>query len=128
MIAVGAMVKPALEATESLAKDDVDAMVVNTRFIKPLDEQLLKNIVSRFKMIVTLEEGIIDGGFGASVLDNINQFCLEKETPKVMHLGLPTEFVPHGSRQELLKAAGLDKDSIAKKIKSFIKSSLVWQR
>jgi len=128
LIAVGAMVKPAFEAAQDLEKENIDAMVINTRFIKPLDEQLLKDIALRFKTIVTLEEGIADGGFGTSVLEKINQFCAEKETPKVLNLGLPTDFVPHGSRVELLKKLGLDKDSIVEKTRAFIKSSIAWQR
>jgi len=128
LIALGSMVKPAMQAASDLAKENIDAAVINARFIKPLDEQLLKDLALRFKMIATLEEGIIDGGFGISILEKINQVCGEKELPKIIHFGLPTEFVTHGTREELLESAGLDKDSIAQKIKVFIKSSVVWQR
>lgn len=128
LIALGTMVTPAFEAAGDLAKDNIDAMVVNSRFIKPLDEDLLKNIASRFKTIVTLEEGIIDGGFGVSVLEKINQFSEDKETPKVLNLGLATDFVTHGTREELLKKSGLDKESIVEKTRAFIKSSIAWQR
>ncbi|MFC1704212.1 1-deoxy-D-xylulose-5-phosphate synthase [Candidatus Omnitrophota bacterium] len=121
LLALGTMVKTSLEVAKDLVKNKINATVINARFIKPLDESLLKRLVTKYTHIVTLEEGIVDGGFGTSVLEKLHQLCRKGTCPKVLALGLPTEFITHATRDELFAELGLDKDSLVKKIQFFIR-------
>jgi len=111
LIALGSMLAPALEATESLKKAGLSGTLINARFAKPLDANFFKNIAEKVKFIFTVEEGIIDGGFGSAVAEAINK--------PVIKIGLPCEFIPHGKRDVMLEKYGLTGKGIAKKIKAF---------
>ncbi len=104
-LAVGPMVATALEARERLAKRGISAMVVNCRFVKPLDAETLRAARRKCRILVTVEENNLPGGFGDSVLDALSQERLSTEG--VIRLGLPDAFVTHGSRRELLELVGL---------------------
>ena len=112
LVALGSMVDPSLEAVELLAKEGLSGTVINARFAKPLDIPLLKKIGSKSKFIFTVEEGIVDNGFGSMVAQVI-------EKP-VNRIGLPCDFIAHGKREILLEKYGLSAQGIAKKIKSII--------
>lgn len=116
--AIGSMVQSALEAAETLAAQGVQAGVVNMRFAKPLDEELLLAQAKQYGKIVTLEEGVAAGGVGSAVLEFLNAQGLLGEC-RVMTLGLPDKFVVHGNRKQLLKDIELDIDSIVEKILRF---------
>ncbi|MDP3142905.1 MAG: 1-deoxy-D-xylulose-5-phosphate synthase [Candidatus Omnitrophota bacterium] len=118
ILALGSMVKVALEAAEELKRDHVDCKVVNCRFAKPLDEDFLKNIAKEFKKIVTIEEGIVDGGFGMKVSEMLHQL---NSACQVKIIGLPDEFITHGKRSLLLVNYGLDSKGITKTIAGFVK-------
>jgi 1-deoxy-D-xylulose-5-phosphate synthase len=118
ILALGSMVKAALEAAEELKRDHVNCKVVNCRFAKPLDEDFLKNIAKEFKKIVTIEEGIVDGGFGMKVSEMLHQL---NSACQVKIIGLPDEFITHGKRSLLLANYGLDNKGITKTIAGFIK-------
>jgi 1-deoxy-D-xylulose-5-phosphate synthase len=105
------MVAPSQEAAALLKKENIDANVVNARFAKPLDRELFLSISARYKYIATVEEGILDGGFGSSVLELLNR--------PILRLGLPCEFIEHGKRDYLLEKYGLDAKGIARSIKSY---------
>ncbi|MBL7068655.1 MAG: 1-deoxy-D-xylulose-5-phosphate synthase, partial [Candidatus Omnitrophica bacterium] len=94
ILALGSMVSYALEAAEILKKDRVSVEVVNARFVKPLDESLLEDVLSRIKKIVTIEEGVISGGFGSAVAEFIEREKIKDITLEMV--GLPDEFVEHG--------------------------------
>jgi 1-deoxy-D-xylulose-5-phosphate synthase len=99
MISVGSMAGLALDAAQVLSKKRINAMVVNARFIKPLDMELLEKICHDVKRIVTIEEGVLEGGFGSAVLE-----FMERENIKgvrVRRIGLPDAFIEHGKREEL---------------------------
>ena len=116
ILAVGSMVNVALKASEVLSKKGVEAKVINARFIKPLDKEMLEDLARSSEKIFTIEEGIIDGGFGSSVLE-----FFEKENitnVKVKCLGLPDEFIEHGGREELLRKYHLTPDEIAATIEA----------
>ncbi len=119
IIALGNMVYPALTASERLDKDGVSAMVVNARFVKPLDRNLLTSIASRIKRIITVEENTLSGGFGSAVLEFLN----DAEIPfiKVRRLGLPDEFICQGHHDELRKKYGLDEEGIYQSARSLLK-------
>jgi 1-deoxy-D-xylulose-5-phosphate synthase len=110
ILAVGSMVYPAVAAGEILEKDGFQAGVVNCRFVKPLDEKLLSEILSRNEHILTVEENSLAGGFGSAVSD----FSRARDFGcKIHSLGIPDEFIPHGDRNLLLKKLGLDAEGIA---------------
>ncbi|PIP28111.1 MAG: 1-deoxy-D-xylulose-5-phosphate synthase [Candidatus Moranbacteria bacterium CG23_combo_of_CG06-09_8_20_14_all_35_22] len=96
----------------------LDASLVDMRFVKPLDEEMLKNLSQTHKYFVTIEDNVIAGGAGSA----INEF-LAKENLKVSikNLGLPDKFLEHGTREELLAEVGLDEEGILEAVKSFFK-------
>ena len=110
ILAFGTMLKPALDAAESL-----DATVANMRFVKPLDAELLKQLAESHHLIVTVEEHQIMGGAGSAVCEALAQMKIEKQ---VLLLGLPDRFIDHGDPARLLASVGLDAEGITKAIKS----------
>ncbi len=114
LVALGSMVKEALKCRDILAKEQIFAGVVNARFIKPLDRPLLAELAGRYKTIITLEEGVLSGGWGQEILAYYQKNNLLKN--KIINIGLPDEFLPAGKRQELFCRCGLDAESIAKKL------------
>lgn len=118
--AIGSMVKPALDAAELLAKEGISAGVVNMRFAKPLDVELLKAHAERYGKIITIEEGVLAGGVGSAVLEYLNQEELLGKC-RVLTLGIPDEFVFHGDKALLFKDIGLDTAAIAAKAMNFVK-------
>ena len=110
VFALGSMVMPAYEALNLLAKEGLSGTLVNARFVKPLDNQLLKKICFGSKRIFTVEEGIIDAGFGSAISEAVGM--------PVIRLGLPCEFIAHGKREILLDKYGLTAEKIASTIKS----------
>jgi 1-deoxy-D-xylulose-5-phosphate synthase len=118
LIALGAMVKPALEAHELLRKEGVVGSCINARFIKPLDANALKAIMRQLKAgapVVTVEDGVVEAGFGSAVSEILGI--------SVERLGLPSEFIAHGKRQFLLSKYGLDAAGIALRIKKALKKN-----
>ncbi|MFH0913505.1 MAG: 1-deoxy-D-xylulose-5-phosphate synthase [Candidatus Omnitrophota bacterium] len=113
ILALGSMVMPSLEAVELLKKDGLSGTLVNARFAKPLDRKLFMQVVSGIKNVFTVEEGIAEGGFGSAVSEIM-------EMP-VTRIGLPGEFITHGSREILLGKYGLTSQGIASKIKTAIR-------
>jgi len=113
IISIGSMVHTSVEAAKLLEKKRISAKVINARFIKPLDKDLiLKEIVSAGK-IITVEEGIADGGFGSAVLEMLQN---EKSNVPVQRIGLPCTFIEHGKRDEMLEHYGLSAEGICDQI------------
>ncbi len=96
--------------------EELDATLVNMRFVKPLDETVVLQIASGHSSLVTVEENVLAGGAGSGVLELLQQHGMH---PAVLQLGLPDYFIEHGSRSENLREAGLDSDSISAAIRSF---------
>jgi 1-deoxy-D-xylulose-5-phosphate synthase len=113
LLAFGTLVAPAEKIAGRL-----DATLVNMRFVKPLDVELLRKIAGSHEALITLEENVVAGGAGSAVAE-----CLEAEgLPRpILHLGIPDRFIEHGSRDECLAAAGLD-------LASLINSITAWWR
>jgi 1-deoxy-D-xylulose-5-phosphate synthase len=103
------LLKEALEASHELAKHGIDAEVINARFIKPLDKDMLIDIANRFSIVLTVEDGVLKGGFGASVLEFLNDNMLYVN---LYRIGIPDKFVEHASQKELREMFGLTKDGI----------------
>lgn len=119
ILALGSMVKEAMKCKEILAKDKISIGVVNARFIKPLDEVLLTELFNKYKVLVTVEEGSLSGGWGQEIAA---YYCSKNNhlKTKIVNLGLPDYFIPAGKREELLCQYGLDAKSLAEKIKALI--------
>ncbi len=117
ILAVGPMVYTALDVAKKMNDLGVSVEVVNCRFIKPMDIACLENIRSRFSRIITIEEGIINGGFG----DGVSGWLLEAGfAGQLKRLGLPDTFVEHGSRDQILSILGLDSDGLLKTIQDMV--------
>ena len=99
--------------------DELDISLVNMRFIKPLDETLIKDLANSHDFLVTLEDASIAGGAGSAVVEYLNQ---EKINTPLLRLGLSDEFPSQGSREQILKEYGLDTDTIRKSIVDFTRS------
>jgi 1-deoxy-D-xylulose-5-phosphate synthase len=104
------MLKPALEAGEEL-----NATVANMRFVKPLDESLVRQLAREHELLVTVEEGAVMGGGGSAVAECLAAAGL---ATSVLHLGLPDKFIDHGDTGLLLAEAGLDKAGLLAAIRS----------
>jgi 1-deoxy-D-xylulose-5-phosphate synthase len=119
ILAVGSMVYPALEASEQLHKDGINVEMVNARFVKPMDEEMLLSILKRFDKVITLEENALLGGFGSAILEFAEAHTVNNVLIKRM--GIPDEFIQHGPRSKLLSILGLDKEGIVKMVKNVLK-------
>jgi 1-deoxy-D-xylulose-5-phosphate synthase len=110
LIALGSMVEQALKSAELLEKSGLSGTVINARFAKPLDKDLFTNKTRNSGLIFSVEEGIVDGGFGSALECAIGK--------PVVKLGLPCEFIPHGKRELILDKFALTASGIADRIKS----------
>ncbi len=120
LIAYGSMVQPALEAAVKLEGSDIDATVVNARFVKPLDSELILDIAKTHRLMVTIEEAYLSGGFGSAVLELLELNGM-LEGVKVVRMGVPDRIVTHGDAKLLLAKYGLDADGIYLKVEQVAK-------
>jgi 1-deoxy-D-xylulose-5-phosphate synthase len=120
ILAIGNMVDMALKARKILAEENIDAEVVNMRFVKPLDRELLKDVFTRHKKVLTIEDNVIIGGFGSAVLEFMNQNKIH-DVEVLLH-GLPDRFIDHGTPDELYEELKMDGKGIASIIKEFLLS------
>ncbi|HHX93715.1 MAG TPA: 1-deoxy-D-xylulose-5-phosphate synthase [Tenericutes bacterium] len=118
ILAFGPMLELAFKAKKHLAKENISVCVINARFIKPLDEELLFNLGKKEVPILTIEESILHGGFGSAVLEFLSD---NNFSNKVGRIGIPDCFVAHGDNKSLLKELGITKEKIIKKIKELLK-------
>lgn len=118
--AIGSMVQTALDAAELLEAQGISAGVVNMRFAKPLDVELLREHAQSYGKIITLEEGVLAGGVGSAILEELNENKL-LEQREVRCFGIPDEFVMHGDKKLLFRDLGLDTPTIAAKAAAFVK-------
>ena len=118
--AIGSMVQTALDAAELLEAQGISAGVVNMRFAKPLDVELLREHAQSYGKIITLEEGVLAGGVGSAILEELNENKLLEQC-EVRCFGIPDEFVMHGDKKLLFRDLGLDTPTIAAKAAAFVK-------
>ena len=118
ILAVGSMVSKSMEVHSMLLEKGISSEVVNCRFIKPMDKNYLKEFLSKFSFVVTIEEGVKDGGFGEGIINYSNENSISN---KILTLGVPNRFVDHGPRNILLHEVGLDSISIFEKIYNFFR-------
>ena len=110
ILAFGTLLKAALDAGEEL-----DATVVNMRFVKPLDDALVAQLARAHALLVTVEDNVAAGGAGGAVAESL---AAQGIAAPILHLGLPDEFIDHGDQQQLLAAAGLAKDGLLASIRA----------
>ncbi len=116
LLSVGTLTKEYIEMCK-----EKNWTLVGVRSVKPLDEESLKEIISNHSFIFTIEEGMINGGFGESVLSYINENLSDEITNvKIKNIGIKDEFITHGTRYELIKLVGLDSESIKKFIEKYV--------
>ncbi len=120
LLALGSLVYPALQVADALARDGVEAMVVNARFVKPLDGEMVRQ-AAQTGALVTLEEAQVAGGFGSAVSEALD--AQERSGVPHLRIGLPDGFVEHGRRDELLRRAQLDPESLTRRIRAWHESS-----
>ncbi|MFC2026600.1 1-deoxy-D-xylulose-5-phosphate synthase [Chloroflexota bacterium] len=121
ILALGATVAPALEAAQELAENGIQATVVNSRFAKPLDSELIVSIARRIKYLVTVEENTISGGFGSHVLALLQKSGISDV--RVRNIGIPDEFVEHGTQAILRAKYSLDTKGIARETRKLLSGS-----
>jgi len=115
IIAVGSMVGRAVKAADLLSQEGIESEVINARFIKPIDSEMVNRVASKFKRIVTIEEGVRECGFGSAVSEHLEREFIKGA--RLMIIGLPNKFIEHGKRKELLNKYNLNADGISETIK-----------
>jgi 1-deoxy-D-xylulose-5-phosphate synthase len=119
LLALGNTVYPALSAAKKLEQENIHAMVINARFVKPLDRRLISSVVSGIPRIITIEENVLQGGFGSAVIEFLNTIGVPHV--KVKRLGIPDIFVEQGRQDELSRIYGLDEEGIHTAVLSILK-------
>ena len=119
LIALGSCVIPALSAAERLEKTGVHATVINARFVKPIDGEMLREVASRVPRIVTIEENVLQGGFGSAVIEYLSDS--EINHVKVKRLGIGDKFIEQGKPGSLKEKYGIDTDGIFLAALSFVR-------
>src|SRR5256714_11476700 len=119
IVASGAMAHPSLAAAERLEKDRIETTVVNARFVKPLDAPLLLALARTKRLIVTIEEAYLAGGFGSAVIELLEENGLQDKV-RVMRMGIPDRLITHGDAKLLLAKYGLDSDGIYTRVREGI--------
>jgi 1-deoxy-D-xylulose-5-phosphate synthase len=117
LLAFGALVATATEVAEAL-----DATLVNMRFVKPLDLDLIRDMASTHTHLVTLEDNVVAGGAGSAVNEALAEMRLSRP---ILNIGLPDKFCDHGSREEVLASLGLDADGIERRIRDWLANAAV---
>ena len=113
LFAIGSMVKTAEEVRDILKDKGYSCSLINARFVKPLDEESISMIARDHKLIVTLEENVLSGGYGESVTEYIMSKNINS---KVINIALPDDYIEHGNVDILKKETGIDKDTIVNRI------------
>ncbi|MCC0737588.1 1-deoxy-D-xylulose-5-phosphate synthase [Clostridioides sp. ZZV14-5902] len=117
ILSIGNMVKYALEAKEILLEEGINPTIVNARFLKPMDEELLHALFKNHKNVVTVEDNVITGGFGS----RISKFIIDNGYKvNILNIAIPEEFIKHGNADELYNFVGLSPKCIADKIRKLV--------
>jgi 1-deoxy-D-xylulose-5-phosphate synthase len=119
IVAYGSMVYPSLQAADQLAAEGIETTVVNARFVKPLDAGLLLALARTRRLIVTVEDAYLAGGFGSAVMELLEENGLLDKT-RVVRMGVPDRIVTHGDPKLLMAKYGLDADGIYTRVKEMV--------
>jgi len=124
ILGIGTQVSYSVKAADRLASDGLRATVVNARFVKPLDEELILALARSHSTIVTVEDHYLMGGFGSAVMELLEQHHINDV--RVLRLGFPDRLIEHGSQSLLLAKYGLDADGVYSRVKDFVTSRSVF--
>lgn len=116
ILTIGHIGNVARAVIEKLQHKKINPSLYDMRFVKPLDERLIKKIASTYNTIITIEDGCLQGGFGSAVLEVLHHTVLNKKMPLVIQLGIPDKVIAHGEVHFLHKECGIDADTIQRKI------------
>jgi 1-deoxy-D-xylulose-5-phosphate synthase len=116
-VAFGTLLSNCVAAAKKLKAEGLDIGVINARFVKPLDKDVILRAVETLPIVVTVEEGTVEGGFGSAVLEAANTAGLD--TRNVIRKGIPDKFIEHGDRNELLADCGLTPEKLAALVRSY---------
>jgi 1-deoxy-D-xylulose-5-phosphate synthase len=119
ILAIGSTVKAALEAASRLQQQGIDSTVVNARFVKPLDGDLIGSLAAGCRRLITVEENVLQGGFGSAVLELLEERGLTEV--QVRRLGIPDVFVEHGPQDFLRQKYGIDAEGIVRAAEELLK-------
>ncbi len=122
IFAIGRTVQDALEAYDILEKQEIHATIVNCRFIKPLDMDLIIKLVKKIPRMITIEENILQGGFGSAILESLNDHGITGY--QMERIGIPDIFVEHGTQDELREKYGINATAIVKTAKKMVTHQL----
>nr|MBC8204777.1 1-deoxy-D-xylulose-5-phosphate synthase [FCB group bacterium] len=117
VLAVGPVVHECLDALGKLSSKSIQAALADMKFVKPLDLELLYNIASTHRFIITVEENALEGGFGSLILEKLTGMDIECKT---LRIGIPDKFIEQGTRKQLLKYLGLTSDGIYDAVYKFL--------
>jgi 1-deoxy-D-xylulose-5-phosphate synthase len=120
ILAIGKTVQDAIEARKTLFAEDIAATVVNCRFVKPLDAELIGSLAQKIPAVITVEENIRQGGFGSAVLECLND--LDVTGFALKRIGIPDTFVEHGSQSQLRSQYGINAATIVQTAKKLLQS------
>ena len=118
VVAIGAAVNPAVSAAKKLSEEGISIKVINARFVKPLDNELILKTAATIKKIITVEENLLAGGFGSAVLELLSQEGVTGVLVK--RLGIPDEFVKHATQAEQRHKYAIDEEGIIRAIKDML--------
>ena len=118
IFAIGNEVWPAMQAAEILAKEEINVTVINARFIKPLDDELITKYCKSYSRVITVEEGSLAGGFGSAVMERCEELGIRNVD--FHRIGIPDEYVHHGSQDVLRAQYDLHAEGIAKRVREFV--------
>jgi 1-deoxy-D-xylulose-5-phosphate synthase len=113
LLPIGSMVYPAINAAEMLERDGISAAVVNARFVKPIDTELILPLITHIGKVITIEEHALACGFGSAVLEMLSESGF---SANIKHIGIPDQFVEYGDRNMLLSKYGLTSEGIVKSV------------
>ncbi len=125
IVAIGSMVYPSLQAAELLSKDEIQAHVINARFVKPIDEELICETARQFSTLIFVEEALVHGGFASACWEALEKNRIYRNS--ILRIGVPDKIIPHGSPSLLLAKYGLDADGLYNQITGFLKE-ISWKR
>ncbi|MEZ5071203.1 MAG: 1-deoxy-D-xylulose-5-phosphate synthase [Bacteroidales bacterium] len=122
ILSLGPIGQEVTKAIAELEKQHISAAHYDMRFLKPLDKKLLKQVFTRFKKVITVEDGSIAGGLGSAVLEYMNDNSYQA---KVLRLGIPDRFIEHGTQAELIRQCGYDAEGIALAARNLVQSKIL---
>ncbi|NVM57728.1 MAG: hypothetical protein HWN51_06380, partial [Desulfobacterales bacterium] len=122
ILAIGVTVIAALEAKKHLEAQKISVMVVNSRFVKPLDTELITSLARKIPYIVTVEENVVQGGFGSAVLEFLADEGITGN--RILRLGIHDTFVEHGSQEVLRAKYGIDTPGIVKAVSNMVRGRM----